>query len=112
MGRVVGPRRKSETWAMGDEGMGSTEGKGPGGDVKEEREEESEEGLTPKAMRTPITPSKAELEAHELTHYPYREWCIFVCRISRRAGPHMRKTEEETTEETNAAFSTYSMNYC
>ena len=37
--------------------------------------EDFEEGRAPKLLTTPYTPSKAEIEAHEATHWPFRAWC-------------------------------------
>ena len=40
-------------------------------------EEEGEEALVPRAARNPLQPTRAEWEAHQATHLPYRSWCRF-----------------------------------
>ena len=39
--------------------------------------EEGEEALVPRCARDPLQPTKAEWEAHQATHLPYRSWCRF-----------------------------------
>ena len=34
-----------------------------------------EDAVQPKVAARPYTPTKAEVEAHEVTHLPYRNWC-------------------------------------
>ena len=41
-----------------------------------EIEEEAEEVLQPRVVNRPHTPTNAEIEAHEVTHLPYRSWCV------------------------------------
>ena len=41
----------------------------------EGKEEEEEEGNKAEAIMLPTMPSEAEVEAHKLTHCPYRAWC-------------------------------------
>ena len=38
-------------------------------------EEEGDEALAPRAARSPLQPTRAEWEAHQATHLPYRNWC-------------------------------------
>ena len=46
--------------------------------VEDEEEVVAESGeciVLPKGLPTPVLPSKAEVEHHNLTHLPYRSWC-------------------------------------
>ena len=38
---------------------------------------EGEEARAPRCARSPLQPTKAEWEAHQATHLPYRSWCRF-----------------------------------
>ena len=60
----------------------------------EEEEEEEEEGRTPKGVRAPMGPTKAEREEHERCHIPYRAWCKYCVRGRGRNKPHRCNTEE------------------
>ena len=40
-------------------------------------DEEGEEARAPRAARSPLQPTRAEWEAHQATHLPYRSWCRF-----------------------------------
>ena len=73
----------------------------------EEGEGEAEEGQPPKPLRQPQLPSKKVIELHELTHCPYRSWCVH-CRKSRgQAAGHYGKTEEEEKEAKEKAMTTW-----
>ena len=57
---------------------------------------ETEEGNVPRRLRDPKKPSQAEVEEHNITHYPYREWCPH-CRDGKGQNNQHRtdKTEEK-----------------
>ena len=38
-------------------------------------EEELEEGSVPRRLRDPRKPSQAEVDEHNIKHFPFREWC-------------------------------------
>lgn len=38
---------------------------------------DSEEAVTPKAMRDPGQPAQREVDEHDLNHIPFRAWCEF-----------------------------------
>jgi hypothetical protein len=68
--------------------------------VREEAEDEegdehpAEEARRAKKARDPGAPSRAEVEAHEATHLPFRIWCE-VCVAGRRDNPaHLRVPRE------------------
>ena len=65
--------------------------------MKDEQDEEGEveEAKVAKPARDPGAPTKAEIEAHEATHLPFRSWCP-TCIAGRRDNPpHTRREDEE-----------------
>ena len=38
--------------------------------------------------RVPVLPSEAEMEQHELTHFPFRNWCRHCVRAKGKESPH------------------------
>ena len=58
-----------------------------------------EEGVRPKGAVRLQKPSKAAIAEHELTHIPYRDWCVHCSRASCRNGPHIRKSDDPKAEE-------------
>ena len=57
-------------------------------------EHPAEEARRAKKARDPGAPSRAEVEAHEATHLPFRIWCE-VCVAGRRDNPaHLRVPRE------------------
>ena len=53
-------------------------------------EERAEDAVVPRPAPSPCTPSRAEREAHEATHLPYRTWCP-VCVQGRADNPPHRR---------------------
>ena len=51
-------------------------------------------------LRAPIKVTKAERDAHEITHTPYRSWCRHCVRARGRNTPHRRRDGQE--EESGA----------
>ena len=45
--------------------------------------------VTPKVAARPYTPTKAEIEAHEVTHLPYRNWCAHCVAGKGVSSPHV-----------------------
>ena len=39
--------------------------------------EEEDEAKVPKQLKDPRTPSRREVEEHNLTHLPFRDWCPY-----------------------------------
>ena len=60
---------------------------------------EVEEGQPAKPLRQPQLPSKRIIEEHELTHCPYRSWCIHCIKSRGQAAGHYSKEAEEEEEE-------------
>ena len=58
-------------------------------------EEEGEEALKAKGAVVPELPSREEVEAHMLTHTPYRSWCRRCVKGKAKGKPHFRGTGEE-----------------
>ena len=54
-----------------------------------------------KPMPAPILPSKAVIEAHNLTHWPYRDWCPH-CVASRR--PNSTSPPGKFVDSSNSAI--------
>ena len=52
-----------------------------------------------KAMPEPILPSKTAVDAHNLTHWPYRSWCPH-CVAARRPNSHHRRNKSSTRRTT------------
>ena len=49
---------------------------------------EDDEAEVPLVVRKPVTPSKKEIEEHELTHCPFRSWCEHCVRGQAKDSPH------------------------
>ena len=65
---------------------------------EEERPEQAEDAVVPRPAPSPCTPSRAEHEAHEATHLPFRSWCE-VCVQGRLDNPPHRRLPAEVREE-------------
>ena len=70
--------------------------------------EEGEEALVPRCARSPFQPTKAEWEAHQATHLPYRSWCRF-CVEGRCDNPPHRGRPAELEQP---AVQEVHMDYC
>ena len=57
-----------------------------------EEEEDVEEALVAKPLRSPMAPTAAERAAHAPTHLPYRSWCD-ECVAGRRDNPAHRPVD-------------------
>ena len=70
-----------------------------GGEGLEEEEEEVgeevEQAVTVRPARDPKAPTKAEREAHEPTHLPFRSWSTECVAGRRDNPPHTRRKDEE-----------------
>ena len=58
-------------------------------------EDGPEEAVAAKPARDPCAPTKAERDAHEATHLPFRSWCPFCVAGRRDNPPHTKRPEEE-----------------
>ena len=59
---------------------------------------------------SPQQPTRSEIEEHELTHVPFREWCVHCCKGKSRNNAHKVNKDKED-EEANNAVLTVSMDY-
>ena len=50
----------------------------------------------PKGLPAPTLPSKSEIELHNLTHIPYRNWCPHCVAARRKNDPHLLSLDERT----------------
>ena len=69
-----------------------------GAGAEEEGLEQAEDAVVPRPAASPCTPSRAEHEAHEATHLPFRSWCE-VCVQGRLDNPPHRRLAAEVKEE-------------
>ena len=51
----------------------------------------------PRAFPSPTLPSKKEVDFHNLTHIPYRNWCPFCVAARRKNNAHRSSTGERRT---------------
>ena len=56
--------------------------------------EVEEEGVVPKGVSVPYTPSQREIDEHELTHIPYRSWCAHCVRARAREDGNFRSPDD------------------
>eukprot|EP00969_Alexandrium_andersonii_P205268 9069895-Alexandrium_andersonii.AAC.1 len=67
---------------------------------------DTNEAQKPTTMREPSLPSEAEIRAHQLTHLPYRDWCVHCRRGEMVDSPHPHRAEE-TVDKTPLAQMDY-----
>eukprot|EP00972_Heterocapsa_arctica_P034128 5023965-Heterocapsa_arctica.AAC.1 len=53
------------------------------------------EGMRPRVMANPRTPSRMEVDEHMVTRIPYRAWCPHCVRGGGRDMQHFMKDAEE-----------------
>ena len=58
---------------------------------------EEEAAEAPTCLPCPGTPSLADRNAHELTHWPYRKWCEHCVR-GRAVGPNPKRIPDKNPE--------------
>jgi len=77
-------------------------------EIDEDMEEETpQEARPPKALADPRKPTLAEVQAHNLTHLPYRSWCPHCVRGKGKSLDHRTLDKER-----NHQVPTVSMDYC
>ncbi len=79
-------------------------------DEKDGDSDGEEEGQQAKAIRAPHEPTQQEIEEHELTHIPFRDWCVHCCKGKSRRNPH-RTNKAKAEEDEASAVTTVSMDY-
>ena len=60
--------------------------------TEEEENQEEEEANTAVAPKIPIKPSQEEVDAHMLTHLPFRSWCPHCVRGKSKGKAHRKQT--------------------
>ena len=71
---------------------------------------EGGDGVRPQSI--PRLPTKAERQIHELTHWPFEDWCMQCVAARGKADPHRRRAEDDLRMEGKAEFPVISMDYC
>ena len=67
-------------------------------DIGDGGEERAEDAVVPRPAPSPCSPTRAEREAHEATHLPFRSWCE-ECVRGRADNPQHRRRAPEVEEE-------------
>ena len=80
------------------EETGEEEREEQGGETEGVKEEQGEEAEGSKGVNRGIKPSKKEVEEHERTHLPFRNWCKHCVFGKAKSSPH-RKSEEKKGEK-------------
>mgnify|MGYP000252623687 CR=1 FL=1 len=63
--------------------------------IEEDEESESEEAIDPMVMCVPCRPTQAEVDKHNITHFPFRNWCPACVRGRAQSAPHRTRKKEE-----------------
>ena len=64
----------------------------------EAEDEEIEEGIAAKGIKSPKKPTQAQIDEHELTHWPFRDWCVHCVKGKTQNNPH-RKAKDKNKED-------------
>ena len=69
-------------------------------DIELRPEEEEGESAQSKSLRVPGTPMEAMIREHEVTHIPFRSWCVACVRGRARGAQHRKqdRTDQELGE--------------
>ena len=60
---------------------------------------DEDEAHQPKQIWKPLRPSIKEVEEHNLTHLPFRNWCIFCVKGKAKDDPHRRRIKQNEEQE-------------
>ena len=75
-------------------------------DEKIQRKDAQADKRTVQKMNDPRRPTQAEIDEHDMTHIPYRNWCSICVRCRGKDLDHRRAVEEER------GVSEYAFDYC
>ena len=78
-------------------------------DDDQERERVVAQGEGARPQPQPRLPSRQEVQEHELTHIPYRSWCVHCARGAGRSDAHRRRARQY--EEREQHMTTWSIDY-
>ena len=98
---------ESGTEEVQEESAGDQQMAGEPEEVSED-DHNADEAMKAKPLRSPMNPTKAEIEEHEITHLPYRSWCSHCVRGKAVDDQHRSQTKD--TEED--AIPRISIDYC
>ena len=77
------------------------------GDAEEaEKLEAKEDSRKLRNLADPRKPTQAEVDEHNLSHLPYRNWCVICVKTKGRDLDHRKSIEEDR------GLSEYSFDYC
>ena len=79
-------------------------------DDDQEREGVVAQGERSRPLPQPRLPSRREVQEHELTHIPYRSWCVHCVRGAGRSDAHRRRARQDE-EEREQHMTTWSIDY-
>ena len=79
-------------------------------DDDQEREGVVAQGERARLLHQPRLPSRWEVQEHELTHIPYRSWCVHCVRGAERSDAHRRRARQDE-EEREQHMTTWSIDY-
>ena len=65
---------------------------------EQKNEDEESEIVIPEAKRIPNTPSIAEYLKHQVTHYPFQDWCPICVKNAAKNKPHKKVTNIRESE--------------
>jgi len=75
-----------------------------------ERQRAGEGGDDARPQHVPRLPTKAERQIHELTHWPYADWCQSCVASRAKSDPHRR--QGALRDETKSEYPIVSMDFC
>jgi len=64
--------------------------------IEDDEESESEEAMDPMVMCVPCRPTQEEVDKHNITHFPFRNWCPACVRGRAQSAPHRTRKKEES----------------
>ena len=79
-------------------------------DDDQERKGVVAQGERARPLPQPRLPSRQEVQEHELTHIPYRSWCVHCVRGAGRSDAHRRRARQGE-EEREQHMTTWSIDY-
>ena len=68
------------------------------------KDDDESEIVIPETERIPNTPSIADYIKHQITHYPYKDWCPICVKNAAKNKPHKKVTNQREAE-------TFSLDY-
>ena len=54
-----------------------------------------EEGIHMKFLKSPKLPTQREVDEHNVSHFPFRDWCPICVKAKARNTPHVRQSDRE-----------------